>query len=65
VASHDVEFLALITDRIVQLAQGRIVATGNARDMLTDSAFSAPQVSRALAPLPLMTVAEVRAAVSP
>lgn len=62
VASHDVEFLALVADRVIQLASGEVVADGPARTLLTDSAFTAPQVARVLAPLPLLTVAEARAA---
>lgn len=61
VASHDVEFLAQSADSVVQLGSGNVVAHGPAREMLTDSAFSAPQVARALAPIPLMTVSEVQA----
>jgi len=64
VASHDVEFLALVADRIAQLAGGQIVAEGPARTLLTDSAFTAPQVARVLAPAPLLTVAEARAALA-
>lgn len=62
VASHDVEFVALVADRVVQLADGGVVADGPARTMLTDSMLTAPQVARVLAPVPLLTVAEVRAA---
>ena len=63
VASHDVEFVALVADRVVQLADGEVVADGPARELLTDSLLTAPQVARVLAPVPLLTVAEVRTAV--
>lgn len=62
VASHDVEFLALIADRVVQLSGGTIVADGPARALLTDSAFSAPQMARVFAPVALLTVAEAHQA---
>ncbi len=62
VASHDVEFLAQVAGRVVQLADGQVVTDGPARTVLTDSALTAPQVARVLAPVPLLTVAEVAAA---
>ncbi|WP_147917819.1 ABC transporter ATP-binding protein [Ruania zhangjianzhongii] len=62
VASHDVEFVALVADRLLQLAEGQVVADGPARTLLTDSMLTAPQVARVLAPVPLLTVGEVRVA---
>ena len=62
VASHDVEFVATVADRVLQLADGQVVADGPARTMLTDSMLTAPQVARVLAPVLLLTVAEVQAA---
>lgn len=62
IASHDVEFLALIADRVALLSGGALAAEGPASAMLTDSAFTAPQVARVLAPLPFLTVADVRRA---
>lgn len=61
VASHDVEFLAQVAGRVIQLADGQVVTDGPARTVLTDSALTAPQVARVLAPVPLLTVAEVAA----
>lgn len=58
VASHDVEFLALLADRVVQLAGGELLADGPAAAILTDSAFTAPQVARVFAPAPILTVAQ-------
>jgi energy-coupling factor transport system ATP-binding protein len=59
VATHDVEFAAAVADRVVVMAQGRLVADGPARQVLADSPEFAPQVAKVLAPLPLLTVAEV------
>ncbi len=61
VASHDVEFVAQVADRVVQLADGSVVADGPVRDVLADSALLAPQVAKVLSPQPWLTVAEVRA----
>lgn len=62
VASHDVEFVAMVADRVLQLADGQVVADGPARTMLTDSMLTAPQVARVLAPVALLTPGEVRTA---
>ncbi|MGO4342262.1 ABC transporter ATP-binding protein [Pedococcus sp. 2YAF34] len=59
VATHDVEFAAGVADRVVVMAGGRVVADGAARDVLCDSPAFAPQVAKVLAPLRLLTVAEV------
>ncbi|HET8766958.1 MAG TPA: ATP-binding cassette domain-containing protein [Pedococcus sp.] len=58
VATHDVEFAAEVADRVVVLAQGRVVADGPARDVLADSPEFAPQVAKVLAPSRVLTVAE-------
>ena len=58
VASHDVEFLALLADRVAQLAGGELLADGPAAAILTDSVFTAPQVARVFAPAPILTVAQ-------
>ena len=58
VATHDVEFAAEVADRVVVLAQGRVVADGPARDVLADSPEFAPQVAKVLAPARVLTVAE-------
>ncbi len=60
--SHDVEFVAGCADRVVTLAEGEVVADGPARDILVASPTFAPQVAKVLAPVGLLTVAEVRAA---
>ncbi|MGA8980182.1 MAG: AAA family ATPase, partial [Pedococcus sp.] len=62
VATHDVEFAAGVADRVVVLAQGRVVADGPACDVLCDSPAFAPQVAKVLAPIRLLTVDDVRRA---
>ena len=64
VATHDVEFAALVTDRIVILAGGEVVADGPIAEVATSSPLFAPQVAKILAPLPLLTVDEVAAALA-
>lgn len=60
VATHDVEFAAQIADRVVVMAGGEIVADGPAPEVLAASPAFAPQIAKVLAPLPLLTVADVR-----
>ncbi len=62
--THDVEFAAAAADRVVVLADGEIVADGPTRDVLTSSPSFAPQVSKILAPLRYLTIAQVAAALS-
>lgn len=59
VATHDVEVVAAVADRVVVLADGDVVADGPARDVVTHSPVFAPQVAKVLAPLPWLTVDEV------
>jgi energy-coupling factor transport system ATP-binding protein len=62
VATHDVEFAASCAQRVIVMADGEFVADGAAGDVLTASAAFAPQVAKILAPLPYLTVPEVRGA---
>ncbi|MGN6780461.1 MAG: ABC transporter ATP-binding protein [Marmoricola sp.] len=48
VASHDVEFLALVADRAVVLADGEVVSRGRATDVLAETPAFAPQVHKVL-----------------
>jgi energy-coupling factor transport system ATP-binding protein len=59
VATHDVELAAELADRIVVLADGEVVADGDATDVVVSSPIFAPQVSKVLAPLPWLTVRSV------
>jgi energy-coupling factor transport system ATP-binding protein len=62
VATHDVELAADLATRTVVVAEGEIVTDGPTRDVVTSSPQFAPQVSKVLAPVPLLTLADVRAA---
>lgn len=62
IASHDVELVAEIADRVIFLADGEILSQGSTRDVLTSSPAFAPQVTKALSPQPWLTVGEVEAA---
>jgi energy-coupling factor transport system ATP-binding protein len=61
-ATHDVELVAEVADRVVVLADGEVVADGGPREVLVGSPAFAPQVAKILHPLALLTVADVRAA---
>jgi energy-coupling factor transport system ATP-binding protein len=63
-ATHDVELAAEVSHRTVVLADGEIVADGPTREVVTASPAFAPQIAKILAPLPWLTVAQVRAALA-
>jgi energy-coupling factor transporter ATP-binding protein EcfA2 len=58
-STHDVEFAALASDRVIVMAQGEIVADGSTAEILVASPAFAPQVAKILAPLPYLTVGQV------
>ena len=60
IATHDVEFVAAATDRVVVMAEGEIVADGPTAEIIVASPAFAPQVAKILAPLPWLTVDQVR-----
>ena len=62
VSTHDVEFVAECSDRVVVLAAGEVVADGPTAEVVTSSPAFAPQVSKVTGPGPWLTVADVRAA---
>lgn len=62
VATHDAEFVAATCDRVVVMAEGELVDSGPARDIITSSAMLATQCARVYAPVEMLTVAEVLAA---
>ena len=64
IATHDVELVAEVADRMVVLADGEIVSDGPAREVAVSSPVFAPQVSKVLAPLPLLTLADVELALA-
>ena len=63
-ATHDVEVVARVADRVVVLADGELVADGPAREVVGHSPVFAPQVAKILAPESWLTVAEVAAALT-
>jgi len=62
VATHDVELVAAMADRVVVMAEGEIVADGPTAEVVVASPAFAPQVAKILYPAPWLTVAEVAAA---
>lgn len=62
-ATHDVELVAELADRVLFLAEGEIVADGTTLDVLLSSPAFAPQVSKVMSPKPWLTVADVVSAV--
>ena len=59
IATHDVELVAHVADRVVVLADGEIVADGPTADMVCASPAFAPQVAKILHPEPWLTVDEI------
>jgi energy-coupling factor transporter ATP-binding protein EcfA2 len=58
VATHDVEFVALVADEVVVLADGEVVSSGPVRRVVAESPAFAPQVTKVLGP-PWLRVDEV------
>jgi energy-coupling factor transport system ATP-binding protein len=63
-ATHDVEVVAQLADRVIVLADGEVVADGPARDVVSHSPVFAPQVAKVFAPEPWLTVQEVELALA-
>ncbi|MEO3751063.1 ATP-binding cassette domain-containing protein [Streptomyces sp. B6B3] len=59
VATHDVEFVAAVADRVVVLAEGETVADGPTADVVCASPGFAPQVAKILRPAPWLTPDQV------
>ncbi|WP_025620306.1 ABC transporter ATP-binding protein [Salinispora cortesiana] len=62
VATHDVELVAALADRVIVMADGEIVADGSTAEVMLASPAFAPQVAKVLAPAPWLTVDQVAAA---
>ena len=60
-ATHDVELVAEIADRVIIIANGELVADGSTEDVITASPLFAPQVAKIVAPAPFLTVESVGA----
>ncbi len=63
VASHDVEFVAQVADRVVVLAEGEVVAAGPTAEVLSQTPAFAPQVHKILGG-DWLTVAQVAEALA-
>jgi len=59
IATHDVELVAELATRIAILAEGELVADGNALDVLLASPSFAPQVTKVMAPRKWITIQDV------
>ncbi len=64
IATHDVEWVAAVADRVVVLAEGDVVSDAPVRPALSASPAFAPQVAKILSPLELLTVDEVADAIA-
>jgi energy-coupling factor transporter ATP-binding protein EcfA2 len=64
VATHDVEFVASVADRVVVLAEGEVVADGPTADVVVASPVFAPQVSKVMRPTHWLTVAQITRALA-
>ncbi|MFI7211363.1 ABC transporter ATP-binding protein [Micromonospora maritima] len=64
-ATHDVELVATLADRVVVLADGEVVADGGTAEIMLASPAFAPQVAKVLAPAPWLTVEQLTSALDP
>jgi energy-coupling factor transport system ATP-binding protein len=64
VATHDVEFVAGVADRVVVLAEGEIVADGPTADVVVASPVFAPQVAKVMHPARWLTVSQITTALA-
>lgn len=62
VATHDVEFVAGVADRVVVMSDGEVIADGPTAQIIAGSPAFAPQVAKVMAPQPWLTVDQVRTA---
>jgi len=59
-STHDVEFAALASRRLLLMADGEVIADGTTRDLLASSPAYAPQMAKVFAPLPVLTPLDVQ-----
>src|ERR1035437_3661032 len=62
VATHDVELVAVLADRVMVIADGEVVTAGPAASVLAGSPAFAPQVAQRVHPQPWLSVADVASA---
>lgn len=60
VATHDIEFAAVATDRTIVLADGEVVADGPTRQVCCSSPAVAPQLAKVFHPADVVTVDDLR-----
>ncbi|MGI8702436.1 MAG: ABC transporter ATP-binding protein [Nocardioidaceae bacterium] len=63
-ATHDVELVADVAQRVVILAEGQVVADGSTADVVASSAVFAPQVATVLSSPRWLTVSDVAASLA-
>jgi energy-coupling factor transport system ATP-binding protein len=63
IATHDVELVAELANRIIILADGDLVSDGPAIDVLLASPAFAPQVTKVMAPRKWLTISDVLKAI--
>jgi energy-coupling factor transport system ATP-binding protein len=61
-ASHDIEFVAMLSTRVVVLEEGRIIEEGSPQEVFADGRKLASQTSLALSTAGLISVDQVRSA---
>jgi energy-coupling factor transport system ATP-binding protein len=59
VSTHDVEFAAAVSRRVLLMADGEIIADGPTASLLTSSPAYAPQMAKVFAPIPVLTPDDV------
>jgi energy-coupling factor transport system ATP-binding protein len=64
IATHDVELVAEVADRVVFIADGDVVADGSTLDVLLSSPAFAPQVAKVMSPAPWLTVKDALRGIS-
>ena len=64
-ATHDVELVAEVANRVVVLADGEVVADGPVGSVIAASPTFAPQVAKILRPQPWLTVSQVAGVLEP
>jgi energy-coupling factor transport system ATP-binding protein len=64
VVTHDVELVAALTNRVILLSQGEVIASGTPAEVLGASPLFAPQVARLFPGRGWLTVGDVLAGVS-
>ena len=59
ISTHDVEFAALASRKLLLMADGEVIASGSTSDLLTSSPAYAPQMAKVFAPVPVLTPQDV------